>query len=95
MKVELTKDDCYESLVDFYKAVANKVGILYNESSIFDCRRINVTKSCIDILKAFARETYRIDEESANMLMLMSGPKPCLSDDGYFAEIGVGFVMEG
>ena len=95
MKVELTKDDCYKSLVDFYETVANKAGILYNESSVFDCRRINVTKSCVNALITYVIENCQVTRETANMLMLVSGPKACLSDDGSFAEIGVGFVMKG
>lgn len=95
MKVKLNKEECYKSLTCFYEIVASKAGILYNESSIFDCRRINVTKSCMDVLIAYMMENYQVDRETSNMVMLVSGPKACLSDDGYFAEVGVGFVMEG
>lgn len=93
--VELTKEDCYKSLTSFYETVASKAGILYNESSVFDCRRINVTKSCVDVLITYMIENYQTDRETANMVMLMSGPKAYLSGDGYFAVTEVGFVKEG
>ena len=93
--LKLEEDDCRHDIYSFYANVARKAGIPISYEPCFDCSKIRVTSNVKDAIFNFYQEK---GVESTNELIVMwlsSGPKTDLEEDGYFAEIEDGFVMEG
>lgn len=96
--IELTFDDCYQSLVDFYEKAAELGGIKYTKDSCFDCRKICVTKEVQDILFLYYKEQLNLDAREIGSHFLQFGPKASLkkdadSDNPRRAFIKPGFVI--
>lgn len=96
MKVILTKEDCHCKLVDFYENAAKKAGVKFDDDSMFDCRRILITKMAQFEIRSYYHE-QGMSEEEISITLAQYGPKALLqktSESPYIAEIQEGFVTE-
>ena len=96
--VKLKKEDCYCDLTRFYENVAQRAKINVTENTMFDCRRIEVTKAVQEILWYYYREEKHCTDEETSMILLAYGPKATLEECGileYRVEFEDGFIMEG
>lgn len=95
--IVLKKEDCYCSIVDFYKNVALAKGCdqLQILTMVFDCSKIRVTKPVQDEIWAFYRDTEGARNVDLAMLWVQSGPKTSLEGEGYAAECQEGFLLYG
>lgn len=93
--VQLSKEDCYCDLTDFYENVARKIPVGITDRTLFDCRKICVTKLVQDTLWSYYREEQHISNMDITAIFLIYGPKANLKkakDMPYRAEVEDGFI---
>lgn len=93
--VILEKEDCYCDLDKFYSNVAEKMRADISSETMFDCRKICVTKQVQDELWKYQREEKDLENQSIAALFLCMGPKANLDeqrDCPYVAEVQDGFL---
>lgn len=94
MPVILTKEECHCKLVDFYENVAKRSGLGFNDDSMFDCRKILVTKMVQFEICSYYREQGTSEEDIA-ITLAHYGPKASLeatAEEPYLVEIQDGFI---
>lgn len=95
--VKLKREDCYCDLTHFYENVAREAKINVSEHTMFDCRRIEITKAVQEVLWSYYREEKHCTDEEISMILLAYGPKATLEEHGileYRAEFEDGFIVE-
>lgn len=90
-KYLLSQSECKCGLADFYKNVANGIGIDITDKTHYDCRKIRITKSVQEYIWKHYSESGQTDEKIA-ALMLQYGPKATLSGGLFEVAIEDGFV---
>lgn len=94
MPVILTKEECHCKLVDFYENAAKRAGIVFDEDSMFDCRRILVTKMVQFEICSYYRE-QGMSEVDIAITLAHYGPKASLAataEEPYLVEIQEDFI---
>lgn len=92
-RIDISKDECYCNLTEFYQAVADRLGIKTTDKTNFDCRKICVTKSVQEILWQYYYDAGDSNSQIAT-LFLMLGPKANLTGNVYAVEVEDGFIVE-
>lgn len=92
-KVDLTKEECYTGIDQFYKLIAEKLGYSSNKVH-FDCRKISVTKPVMDQIFAFYTEERKMSEGAIAQGWVSFGPKAEIPKDRYLAVVHHGFILE-
>ncbi|MCD8119712.1 MAG: hypothetical protein LUE29_09605 [Lachnospiraceae bacterium] len=94
MSVTLSQEDCYCDLQTFYKNVATKMGVTVTGSTLFDCRKISVTKQVQDELWAYYYQEEGYSNMQISALFLAMGPKANIDQckEEYLAKTEDGFV---
>ncbi len=92
LKLELTKDDCYHEIQDFYDVVVEKLGI-DPQKARYDCTKINVTKSVQKELFDYQKQVRGFDAEAIGQRWMLFGPKANLTEEDYIVEIHRGFIQ--
>lgn len=98
MKVILTKEDCHCKLIDFYEKVAHKAGLDFDDNSLFDCRKISVTKRVQTEISSYYHDDEQLSGECIGTLFTCYGPKAILDknkETPYIAEVQNGFIVCG
>lgn len=93
-RYSLSQSDCQCRLGDFYENAAKKLGKVVTEKTLYDCRRICITKPVQACLWAYLSEQGYTDGQIA-ALMLQYGPKANLDGDEFEFTAEDGFVSEG
>ena len=96
MRVILTLEDCRCKLVDFYETVAKRAGIKFDDNSMFDCRKILITKRVQFEIRSYYHE-QGMTEEEIGITLAQYGPKASLQETletPYIAEIQDGLITE-
>lgn len=93
--ISLKWEDCYCDLTTFYENVARKHSIEVTPNTIFDCRKICVTRAVQSAIQSYYREKKNRTDEQIAAMLLGYGPKANLVNVfSYEAEIEDGFVEE-
>lgn len=92
--ITLNFEDCYCDLSTFYENLAKKLSIDIADDTLFDCRKICVSKSVRETIWLYYREEENMDAGDISMLWLSFGPKANLDnkDNRYFVEVANGFI---
>lgn len=94
-KIVLEKEDCYCDLDTFYSNVAEKMSADISPETMFDCRKICVTKQVQDELWKYQKEEKGLKDQAVASFFLCLGPKANLTDQKecpYIAEVQDGFL---
>lgn len=96
MIVILAKEDCRCDLVTFYENVARKAGLKFTDDSVFDCRKLLITKAVQSEIRAYYHEQGSNETDTA-VLLAQYGPKALMEPNDtapYKAEIQEGFIND-
>lgn len=94
-RYSIPKEKCEQSLVAIYECAAAIMDIELTEKSMFDCRKICVTKPVEDAIVKYYMEKENLSAEEVGTMLLHFGPKANLDGDRYEFEVEPGFVSEG
>lgn len=84
-RIVLAKEDCYQSISDFYDYIAKLEG-KYSEELQYDVRKICCTKSAADEMLRFYKDQGQ-NREQIGALWLCFGPKANLEGNEFAVEI--------
>lgn len=90
-RLVLKKEDCYQSLVDFYDFIARLEGKL-EEAVQYDARKICCTRGVQDEIFRFYEDKGCISAEIA-ALWLNCGPKANLETEDFVVTLEKGFFV--
>lgn len=93
-RYSIPKEQCTCGISELYDNVAKILGISDVSKSVYDCRKLFITKKVLDRLYKFYHSENQSDETIATC-MLLYGPKADLDGDGYEVEVEDGFVTKG
>lgn len=93
-RYSIPAEKCEQSLVAIYECAAAITGLTLNETSMFDCRKICVTKPVGDAIVKYYMNKEHLTAEEVGTMLLHFGPKANLDGDGYEFAVEPGFVSE-
>ncbi len=92
-RYRLSEQDCFCSLPDFYRNVISKMGLTETDDTMYDCRKICITKEAQEKLMSYYTEVEEYTKFDISALILCYGPKANLEDENKFAcAVEEGFV---
>lgn len=94
-RYKISQSKCKQGLVEFYKCAAEISGLKMTSKSVFDCRKICVTKPVQDSIWRYYSEYKKQSDEEIATVLLHCGPKANLDGETFEFEIEDGFVSEG
>lgn len=90
-RYSISVDECKCGLDDFYENAARIIGLPVTDKTVFDCRKICVTKAVQEIIwKHYLENGF--SNGSITSLLLMAGPKANLEGNSLEFEVEDGFV---
>lgn len=92
-RYSIPKEECEVGFFEFYSNAAKRADIPVSYKTIFDCRKICVTKPVGYALREYYRRQGYTNID-IGMATVKYGPKANLSGDGYEFELEDGFAME-
>lgn len=93
-RYHISKKECHCNLISFYENAAQITGAAITDKTVYNCRKICVTKSVQKCIWNFYSENGFSDESICSFLLL-NGPKANLEGDELAFEIEEGFISEG
>lgn len=93
-RYSIPAEKCEQSLLAIYECAAAIAKIELTEKSVFDCRKICVTKPVLDAIVKYYTDEEHLTPEEIGTVLLHVGPKANLDGDGYEFEVEPGFVSE-
>lgn len=93
-RYSIPAEKCEQSLVAIYEYAAAIAKIELTEKSVFDCRKICVTKPVGDAIVKYYMDKEHLTAEEVGTMLLHFGPKANLDGDGYEFAVEPGFVSE-
>jgi hypothetical protein len=93
-RYSISESKCEQRLIEFYNSVAEICGISVTANTVFDCRKICVTKAVQDSIIRHYSKYQNLSSEEISARLLLYGPKANLNGDGYDFEVEDGFASE-
>lgn len=93
-RYHISEKECHCNLISFYENAAQITGAAITDKTVYDCRKICVTKPVQKCIWDYYSENG-FSNESICGFLLMNGPKANLDGDDLAFEIEEGFISEG
>lgn len=92
-KIEMSEDECYNGIQEFYDKVAEKFGFDSN-AVLYDCTKICVTNAVQEKIFDYYINEKHLPNQEIGKNWLIYGPKANLPGDAFIVEVMNGFIQE-